>query len=105
MKSGDQHVCDKLSGLKKTIKILDGFYRNILIDLEVKRWGSLGQCSVELYYETVIVSFEVEQKTGSKVLLQKTVPYSDGAVELIHYSRHFCTPRPSPSGPGLRVVS
>ena len=37
MKSGDQHVCDKLSGLKKTIKILDEFYRNILIDLEVKR--------------------------------------------------------------------
>ena len=28
MKSGDQHVCYKLSGLKKTIKILGEFYRN-----------------------------------------------------------------------------
>ena len=75
----------------------------MLIDLEVERWWSLGQCCAELSYGTVSFSFAVEQETGSNFLLQKTVPYSDSAVDLIHDSRHLCTAQPRPSGPGWRV--
>ena len=87
-------VCYKLSGLKK---------KN-----NQNTWGIWQKCSlilklsVDAFWVSVVpncimgllsqFSFAVEQETGSKVLLQKTVPYSDSAVDLIHNSRHLCTP-------------